>query len=257
MDKLFERAVMAFVTKVPGPWVAVVALLLYPGLGLILPLALHWSTPNLVEANICGTIVASIVSLGWFSAQVEAARRRHLIEWTTSLRNLNPEEFEWLVGETYRREGWDVREVGLQGSSDGNIDLDITRGKERKLIQCKRWQSQLVGVVEIRGFAGTLLRKELPGTAGVFVTLSDFTKVALAEAKEIGITSVNGRELYAKVEKARRLELCEICSQPMRLDRSVHGWWFRCVTPGCSGKRDLGNDPGRAVEFLTKSLSGA
>jgi hypothetical protein len=33
---------------------------------------------------------------------------------------------------------------------------------------------------------------------------------------------------------------------------SPKGWWFRCVTPTCSGKRDLGTDPGHAVELLTQ-----
>jgi Restriction endonuclease len=244
---------MGFVTRASGRLVAAVTLILYPGVGLILPVSLHWSTLWLVEANVLGALFAGAVSLGWFSAQVEAAKRRHLVEWTTSLRNLNPEEFEWLVGETYRREGWSVRETGMRESGDGNIDLELTWKKERKLVQCKRWHSQLVGVDEIRSFAGTLLRKELPGTAGIFVTLSDFTEVAQAEAKQMRITTVNGRELYARVEKARRFELCEKCGQPMRFDRSAHGWWLRCVRPGCSGKRDLGNDPGRAVEFLTQS----
>ena len=39
----------------------------------------------------------------------------------------------------------------------------------------------------------------------------------------------------------------------MLLGRSSRGWWFRCVTPGCGGKRDLGRNPGRAVELLTEN----
>jgi hypothetical protein len=95
---------MWLVTHVSGSAVAVIAIVLYPGAGLILPLTLHWSIFQLVEANVLGTTLAGAIGLGWLSVQVEAAKRRHLVEWTTDLR-LSSDEFEWLVGETFRREG--------------------------------------------------------------------------------------------------------------------------------------------------------
>ncbi len=39
---------------------------------------------------------------------------------------------------------------------------------------------------------------------------------------------------------------------PMALDRSQHGWWFRCIANGCAGKRDLDREPALAVELLTR-----
>lgn len=255
VNDLFERAVMGLVTRVSGRTVVVLAVVLYPGAGLILPLALHWSTVQLVTTNVLGTSLAGVLSLGWLSAQVEAAKRRHLVEWTTDLRLLSAEEFEWLVAETFRREGWKVQLIGHQDAPDGNIDLELSRDRQRKIVQCKRWQSWNVSVDEVRKFAGTLLREGLQGSAGIYVTLSDFTQQALTEAKRTGITLIDGRDLYSKVEEARRPELCSDCHRPMRLDRSQRGWWFRCVTPGCSGKRDLANDPGRAVELLTEPPS--
>lgn len=38
----------------------------------------------------------------------------------------------------------------------------------------------------------------------------------------------------------------------MVLDRSQHGWWFRCVADGCTGKRNLDREPALAVELLTQ-----
>jgi HJR/Mrr/RecB family endonuclease len=233
--------------------VVLVAAVFYPGIGLILPIGLGWSTPYLVDANVFGTMGAGVLSLGWLAAQVEAAKRRHLLEWTTELRHLNAEEFEWLVGETFRREGWKVEETGRQDAPDGNVDLVLTRDRQRKIVQCKRWESSLVGVDDVRGFAGTLLSEGMPGTAGIFVTLSDFTQYARLEADKAGLTLLNGQDLYSKVEKVRRLEPCPICQKPMRLDRSPRGWWFRCVAPGCNGKQDLASEPGRAVDILTQS----
>jgi HJR/Mrr/RecB family endonuclease len=255
LSNWFDRAVMAFVTRVPGLLVGIVALALYPGVALILPLALRWNTWGLIEANVLGAIFAAAVTLGWFVAQVEAARRRHLVEWTTDLRLLSAEEFEWLVGEVFRREGWKVEETGRQSEPDGNVDLRLTRQGKRVIVQCKRWQSWDVKVDEIQRLAGTLVRERLPASAGIFVTLSDFTPQARKEAHETGLALINGRDLYARVEKVRRPELCPTCQAPMRLDRSLRGWWFRCVAPGCSGKRDLSTEPGRAVGFLTESTA--
>jgi restriction system protein len=144
-----------------------------------------------------------------------------------------------------------VVERGRQDVADGNIDLDLRRGSDRRLVQCKRWTATWVGVDEIRKFAGTLAREKLPSSAGIFVTLSDFTQQATAESKQLDMVLMNKRELHARIEKVRRVEPCPKCSSPMVLDRSVHGWWFRCTLPDCGGKRDLSKDAGRAIAMIT------
>ena len=245
-----ERAVEAAVRRISGPVAGGLAIVFYAGIGLALPLALHRSVAGLVELNIVGTSLAGLVLVAWLAVRVEAGHRRHLVEWTTNLRHLDSTEFEWLVGEVFRREGWKVRETGRQDGPDGNIDLELSRNRQRLIVQCKRWTSWSVGVEDIRGFAGTLLREGLAGRAGIFVTLSDYTPQARAEAKKTGVTLLDGRELFARVENVRRPEPCPECQKPMMLSRSAHGWWFRCVAEGCQGKRNLDKDPGLAVELL-------
>jgi restriction system protein len=252
VDDAAERALNALVTRIPGVAVAALVALLYGG-GLAFPLAFHWSNAGLVLSTLVGTLLAGLVGLAWFAAQLEARDRRHLVEWTTNLRLLNSEEFEWLVGEVFRRDDWRVNETGHQDRSDGNVDLRMTKGGQRMIVQCKRWTSWQVGVDEIRRFAGTLMREGLPGSAGTFVTLSEFNEQAAAEGREIGMTLLDRRDLYARVEEVRRPEPCPVCQALMLLDRSGRGWWFRCVVEGCSGKRDLSSDPARAVELLTQA----
>ena len=251
-DDLFDRALMALVTRIPGRFIIVLCLVLYPGIGLLFPLAIGWSTESLIGANVFGVTFAAVVGLGWFVVQLEARDRRHLVEWTTDLRHLDAEEFEWFVGEIFRREGWNVRETGHQDRADGNIDLAMTKGADRRLVQCKHWTSWQVGIDEIRAFAGTVSAEKLPTTQGVFVTFSSFTGAALGEAKRTGMTLIDRAELYARVEKVRRPEPCPFCHFPMLLDRSQHGWWFRCTTRGCTGKRDLDHEPARALDLLTQ-----
>ena len=248
----YDRLILWIVKHVPGRGVLAIAGISYFGVGLALPLLLGWPAIWLFVANVWGTIFAASLLFGWLFVQIQARDRRHLVEWTSDLRLLDAQEFEWLVGELYRREGWTVTERGRQGGPDGNIDLEIQRAGERRIVQAKRWQSWQVSVEDIRGFGGTLLREGLSGSAGVFVTLSDFTPQARVEAATSSIEVVDGRDLFGRVEKVRRSVLCEKCRQPMLLDRSVHGWWYRCVMSDCGGKLDLGADPARAVALLNE-----
>ncbi len=48
-------------------------------------------------------------------------------------------EFELLVGEAYRLQGYRVTETG--GGADGGIDLALTKGTEKFLVQCKQWKA--------------------------------------------------------------------------------------------------------------------
>jgi restriction endonuclease Mrr len=147
--------------------------------------------PWLVVANVWAATLAGLLGFFWFAIQVRAANARHLVEWTTDLRLLDSAEFEWLVGELFRREGWQVEEVGRRGTPDGNIDLELVRAGTRRIVQCKRWAAWLVGVDEIRSFAGTLMREGLPGSSGVYVTLSDFSPQARDEGKRIGLVLID------------------------------------------------------------------
>jgi HJR/Mrr/RecB family endonuclease len=251
-EGFFERSFLIFVSRISGLTVIALALFLYVGCGLVLPLTLRWSTLNLVEANTLGTVFAAVVCLGWLGVRIQLADKRNLLQWTTDLRLLDSTEFEWLVGEMFRREGWEVRETGSSDGPDGNIDLELTRDHEPKIVQCKRWTSRAVGVDKVRLFLGTLAREHLPPESGIFVTVSKFTTQAQKEAHDAGLPLLDGKELHARIEKVRRPEPCPKCHSPMVLGHSEYGWWLRCETGGCSGKVNLGDDAGRAIEFLLR-----
>jgi HJR/Mrr/RecB family endonuclease len=236
----------------------------YAGLGLALPLLVHADAALLIFCNVMGALLGWTTTLGWIFPWSEARLRRQLLEQSTDLRLLSAAEFELLVGELLRREGWDVEEVGKHGEPDGNIDLRIRRGDRQMLVQCKRWQSWLVNVDEVRKLAGTLLREGLPGASGMLVTTSTFTQAAIAEAKRNDVELVGGPDLLRRLQDAGATDLvsrgdeikaafpCPNCTSPMILARSPYGWWIRCphYDSGCDGKRDLGTDPRHALELL-------
>lgn len=246
----FDRVLLNFLGRISGWTASLLAVVLYVGIGLALPLSLGAPSYELISLNVAGSTTAAVVLLGWLLKRIAAGQRRNLLEWTTDLRRLNSTEFEWLVGEVFRREGWNVRETGRTDGPDGNIDLILTKGTERVIVQCKRWTAQAVPVDEIRRFLGTLMREKMDAKGGMFVTLSDFNDQAKQEAESAGLLLVDNRDLFARIEKVRRSEPCPVCHLPMVLNKSKYGWWLRCTTAGCRGKRNLGKDIDRALELL-------
>lgn len=251
-DAAIERLFEVVAERASERGILLLAASLYIGIGLALPLTLSWSTPWLVGANVMGTTLAFSFLTVWLAARVQESRRRNLLEWTTDLRRLNSSEFEWLVGELFRREGFIVEETGRADGADGGLDLRVTKGRDKLLVQCKRWTANIVGVEVVRSFAGVLAREGMPSKSGVLVTLSSFSEAAQADAKKLGLVLLDGPDLYSRVERVRTPKHCPRCKAPMVLDRSDFGWWFRCLVPGCNGKEDLGRHPGLAVDLLTQ-----
>jgi integrase len=124
-----------------------------------------------------------------------------------------------------------VRQSGRQDAPDGNIDLEVCQSGQRRIVQCKRWESWSVGVDQVRAFAGTLMREGLAGTDGVLVTLSDFTTQSRAGAGRTGQSLIDNRDLSARVERARQAEPCSTCHA------ARHGRGARRAAGGHSDRR--------------------
>ena len=102
-----------------------VALLLgaavYVAVGLALPLGIGAHGLLLIVLNVNGALYGWLITILWLVPTLQSANRRHLLRWTSDLRLLSAQEFEWLVGEVLRREGWNVHETGREGAGDGNV----------------------------------------------------------------------------------------------------------------------------------------
>jgi restriction system protein len=77
-------------------------------------------------------------------------------------------EFEMLVGEAFRMQGYRVAETG-GGGADGGVDLVLRKERETFLVQCKQWRAYKVGVTVVRELFGVMAAK---GAAGGFVVTS-------------------------------------------------------------------------------------
>lgn len=113
------------------------------------------------------------------------------------------QQFEQLVSEHFRLQGFTVVESG-GGGPDGGVDLVLARGGEKHLVQCKQWRAQRVGVDVVRELYGVMAAK---GAAGGFVVSSGrFTPDAEAFAQGRNISLVGGQQLHALLRKAHGLD---------------------------------------------------
>ena len=110
-------------------------------------------------------------------------------------------EFEMLVGEAYRLQGYRVTETG-GGGADGGIDLALTKGSEQFLVQCKQWKAYKVGVDVVRELYGVMAAKG--ATGGFVVTSGRFTDDARAFAEGRNVQLVDGPKLFAMIKQAKQ-----------------------------------------------------
>lgn len=162
-------------------------------------------------------------------------------------------EFETLVGEYFRHEGFSVLDNG-GGGPDGGVDAWLRKGRQRYLVQCKHWHALRVGVQPVRELYGVMAAH---GAAGGFVVTSgDFTPEARRFAQGLEtLQLIDGRTLQrglraqvvAPAPAGQGLP-CPLCRAPMVLRQARQGagagrrFWgcSRYAQTGCRGTRELG-----------------
>jgi restriction system protein len=110
------------------------------------------------------------------------------------------QDFELLIGEAFRLQGFTVVERGGAGP-DGGIDLLLKRDGEKFLVQCKHWRSLKVGVSVAREMFGLIAAE---GASGAFiVTGGEFTAEAKAFAQGRNLQLIDGKKLSGLLQQAK------------------------------------------------------
>lgn len=94
-----------------------------------------------------------------------------------SIRDLPWKRFEDLLGEAYRRQGYQVQET-LGGGADGGVDVVLRKDGKVTLVQCKRWKGKPVPVQTVRELYGAL--HDRGAASAKLVATSRFTPDAIA-----------------------------------------------------------------------------
>lgn len=109
-------------------------------------------------------------------------------------------EFEMLVGEAFRLQGYQVMETGGNGP-DGGVDLVLRKNNEKFFVQCKQWKAYKVGVEVVRELYGVMAAH---GAAGGFVVTSGrFTDAATEFAQGRNMKLVDGSVLLKLIQHAK------------------------------------------------------
>ncbi len=173
--------------------------------------AMRWVLPAFGSDNIVlKPFIPVLMGFAWLPAMFFAAlacvsvlfakKKRTLLDSqkdAASLQSLSWKEFEWLVGEAYRRQGYEVEE-SLGKGADGGIDLVLRKGAKAILVQCKQWKVQAVGAPVVREIFGLVAHHQASGA--IVVTTGRFTREAEAFAGGKPIKLLDGPALLLLVK---------------------------------------------------------
>lgn len=248
------------------PWPAGIALgvMAYFAIRVALP-AFLLSNSNPVLKGM-GQVAAAFAPFAWIllamcwiaaaASFVKSRHRKRLLDTQTGLDSIAAmswREFEMLVGEAFRRQGYSVEETGL-GGADGGIDLMVRKDGCVELVQCKQWRSRQVKPAVVREMWGLVDHHSADGVK--IVCVGEFTREAKAFADGKSIDLVNGERLLSMIRTAQsagqhgiRSEPtisseppdCPKCGEAMmrRTNRRSGKQFWGCVAyPRCSGTRD-------------------
>ena len=151
-----------------------------------------------------GILVAVVLLFPAAVSYIDRTRKKRLLDRQQnieSIRDLPWRQFEELVAEAFRRDGFTVIENAYAGA-DGGVDIRLGRGGESYLVQCKNWRKQSVGVATVREMFGVLAAES---ARGVFIVCSGtYTADAVRFAEGKPINLVDGDKLMAMVARVRR-----------------------------------------------------
>lgn len=210
--------------------------------------------------------IAGVVGLVWVVALFKKLGDSHRLERQTgidSIRSLAWREFELLLAEAFRRQGYGVADTG--GVADGGIDLILTRDGQQTLVQAKQWKTWKVGVKVVRELFG--VQASRGAGAAILVSSGRFTREAERFASENGIKLIDGpvlERMIADVQRSGRAQpkpersapvikpamdaatpRCPNCGEPMvertakRGANAGQAFWGCEGFPACRGTRPM------------------
>ena len=186
-----------------------------------------------VFATIFQYLVPAGLVIGATASFIKRARRQSLFTKAHSnpmatISSMTWQQFEMLVGESFRRRGFAVAERGGNGP-DGGVDLILSRAGERYLVQCKHWRARQVSVTVVRELYGVMAAQGAAG--GYVVAAGQFTKDAreFADGRNIQLADSDS---IAELIADSGLGSTAIASQPIALPVAKAGG-TKVVAPTC------------------------
>jgi restriction system protein len=202
------------------PWWAGVALAIISYLvlhQLAVPPKITAVQPGQLGGMVTGMMFAGIASVaqyflpllclfGALGSFLRRRKREGLVNDVTNakgaaaLHGMSWREFEMLVGEAFRLQGYAVTELGGAGA-DGGVDLVLRKGNEKFLVQCKQWKASKVTVQIVRELYGVMAAQGADG--GFVITAGTFTADAKAFVEGRNVQLVDGPQLFELLRQGK------------------------------------------------------
>lgn len=194
-------------------------------------------------------LVPPLLAISAAVSYIQRSQARRRFEGTLraaaeTLQRMTWRQFEGLVGELFRRRGFQVRETGAS-TSDGGVDLVLSKAGEVYLVQCKHWRTQSVGVTVVRELNGVVAAKKARG--GFVVTTGSFTEEARTFARSCPIGLTDGGQLRVALQA---LSPASIFADRAELSKAAPGDSVSC--PKCGSamvRRVAGRGPSAGSGF--------
>lgn len=154
-------------------------------------------------SNALQYIIPIVFIIGALVSVFKGKGRRKLLDEQASLESIRAmswQEFELLVGEAFRRKGYEVKENG-GGGADGGIDLVLNKNGKKSIVQCKRWKTFSIGVPLIRELYGVMAAERANDC--IFVSSGNYTAEARLFAEDKPIWLIDGPELLDLVSSVQ------------------------------------------------------
>lgn len=188
-------------------WIgAVLAVVSYVGLHGIASKSLPQASGGDLSAAMAGGLLHGFASLGQYVlpcvfgigalvSVIKRVTRKNLHDNVSAgkqhVADITWQEFELLIGEHFRRQGFKVQETGP--GPDGGVDLVLMKSGEKYLVQCKHYKAWKVGVKIVRELLGVMVGSGAAG--GYVITSGEFTADAVKFSRENNIELINGSRL--------------------------------------------------------------
>lgn len=137
--------------------------------------------------------------------------------------------FEDISAAYYKEKG--IRAELTKLGADGGIDIKLFQddsGKPTSLVQCKAWNTKLVGVKPVREFLGVMSSEKI--SKGFFMASGAYSQDAIEFAKANRITLIDGKMFLAMIKRM------PADAQQRLLDLATSGDYTTPSCPSCGVK---------------------
>lgn len=192
--------------------------------------------------------------IGSVNSAIQQRKRTRLLKSASSTNGksaielMSWREFEILVGEAFKSQGYKVSETS--NGPDGGVDLILSKDDKKILVQCKHWKTQSVGVKTVRELYGVLTASDADEVN--IVCSGQFTNDAKAFVNDKPIHLIDGNVLYDLIHSgidvtntpsSDEIVCCPECGNSMVLRLAKKGsnvgkQFYGCTLyPQCKGTR--------------------